>query len=171
MTPSKNHYRAFTLIEVIAVIVVMSIIAGVAAPVLLAVSNTYTQSMEHRTAAESVSIALDRIIRIVRETPELPAQQGAPDITAALPQRLELGDGTVVELTGSNLMLTLPTTAPAILCAGVSSFELLYLKEDAQPLDTAGGDPTSDTYKVEIRIAAGDIELRSAAFIRAHLAS
>ena len=64
MTHTNNTRRAFTLIETIAVIVVIGIIAAITSPILLSVSNTYTQSLEQRTSAESVSIALDRIVRV-----------------------------------------------------------------------------------------------------------
>ncbi len=171
MSARTHTNRAFTLIEMIAVIVILGIVASVASPILLAVSNTYTQSMEHRTAAESVSIALDRIVRVIRETPEVSGAEGTPDVTAAQATRFAIGDGTTIELTGTNLILTLPATAPAVLCSDVSTFELNYIGEDAQPLNFSGGDALTDTYKIDIRIRSGDIELRASAFLREHLAS
>ena len=163
--------NAFTLIEVIAVIVVLGVVAGVASPILFSMSNTYASSLDQRTQAEAASIALDRVIRVIRETPPVAGNSGTPDIAVATASRFELGDTTEIELTGTNLMLTLPGETPAILCSDVEQFELTYLTDDATELDTGAGDALTDIHMIHIRIRSGETELRAGAFLREKLAS
>lgn len=163
--------RGFTLIEVIAVIVVLGVVAGLASPIMLSMSETYRSALDQRTAAESASIALDRVMRIVRETPPVVGSPGTPDITTATATRYTLGDGTSIELLGTNLMLTIPGEQPAVLCSDVTAFELTYLKDDSTELNLGAGDALSDVHKVDIRIACGPTELRAGAFLREKLAS
>lgn len=155
--------RAFTLVELIASMVVVGLIAASAAPLIGTASDNFVKSSENREASERLSHAMNRIVRLLRAAPSTAPGSGLPDITVATASNIEFADGSELQLLGSTLWLTPAGGAASQLCSNVTMFEISYFGEDSDT-DTMGT-PTS-TQRFQITLASGGQELRSAAFIR-----
>lgn len=162
-SPSPISRAAFTLVEVLAVIVIVGAVASATAPIILALSDSYATARDQRIAADTAGAAMERIVRLVREAPETIAGSGAPDITAASATTIEFASGERVELTGTTLWLTVPGEAASPLASGVSVFNLSFLGHDGVTNTMAS--PQS-TQRVDVRFVVNGLELRSSAFIR-----
>ncbi len=160
------RHSGFTLVETIAVILVLGVLAGVTAPLMVGAAGSYADARDGRRAVEDASFALDRIVRILREAPS-DATAGEPGFASADADGFELADGTEVSLSGTDLMLSIAGGAAAPLCRDVAVFELTYRGADGAVLDFGGGDVPGDAARVEIRIAASGQEMRTAVFLRA----
>jgi len=158
-----NQRRAFTLIELIASMVIIGVIASVAAPLIGTASDSYVTASDNRSNTERVAFAMDRAVRMLRSAPPTASGSGLPDIVVATTDDVEFADGSELELIGSTLWLTPAGGAASALCAGVTVFALTYLHEDGVT-DTIAT-PTS-TQRIGIRIVANGQELRSVAFLR-----
>ncbi len=155
--------RAFTLIELIATMVVLAVVASVAAPIMVASSDAYADAANQREAAERVAAALDRVVRVVREAPATAPGETTPDIVEATTTSLEFAGGVRLELSGSTLLLTTATEAQSPLCQGVSAFALEFLAADG--VTDSSGAPTS-TQRVNVRLTSGGVEARTSVFLR-----
>lgn len=164
MTPrARNH--AFTLIETIAVILIVGLLAGVVGPLMVGAADAYAGARDDRRATEDASFALDRIVRILREAPEADTP-GTPAFTKTTSSGFAFADGTQIILSDTDLMMQIGAGAFAPLCRDVTDFELTYLRADGLPLDTPGGDDASDTRRVMIRLVADGQDLRTCVFLR-----
>jgi prepilin-type N-terminal cleavage/methylation domain-containing protein len=155
--------RAFTLIELISVIVIMGAISTVIAPLVTAAATTHAQSAEQRKTAESLGAALERIVRILRETPATEPGEPTPDFVSVGASSVTLTDGHRIDLIGSTLWLTAPGKTPSPLCQNVTSFHLTYLAADGVA-DTSMSPP--QTQRIEITLASDAMELRTCVFLR-----
>ena len=153
--------RGFTLPEVIATIVIVGALAAVGAPLIAELSDAHASASAQRSSSESVGVAIERVVRMIREAPT--DGSGGVDITTAGASTLLLGNGHRVELITQTLWLTVPGEAASPLLQGVSAFELAYLGADGAT-DTSSA--PAQTQRITIRIATGNFELRSAAWIR-----
>lgn len=155
--------RAFTLIELISVIVIMGAISAVIAPLVTAAATTHAQSASQRETAESLGAAMERIVRVLRETPATEPGEPTPDFTSAGASSVTLADGHAVELIDSTLWLTVPGETPAPLCQGVTEFHLDYLGADGVTDTTMSPDQTQ---RIEVTLASDAMELRTCVFLR-----
>ena len=155
--------RAFTLIELIASMVIIGVIASVAVPLISAASDSYVTSSNNRDEVERVAHAMGRALRLLRAAPATGPGSGQPDITTAATSDIEFADGSELELIGTTLWLTPAGASAAPLCAGVTAFELEYIGEDGM---TSTILTPENTQRIVIRIATSGQELRCAAFLR-----
>lgn len=155
--------RAFTLVELVASMVVLGVVASVAAPLIASASDAFVKASSNRDDVERVSHAMDRVIRLLRTAPATAPGSGQPDITVATADHIEFGDGSELQLVGTTLMLTPAGGVASPLCAGVTVFELSYLLENGN--GSSIGTPLS-TQRMRVRIVANGQELRSAVFLR-----
>jgi prepilin-type N-terminal cleavage/methylation domain-containing protein len=158
-----NRQRAFTLIELIASMVIIGFVASVAVPLIGAASDSFVTSSNNRDETERLSHAMDRAIRLLRAAPSTAPGSGQPDIAVAATDNIEFADGAGLELIGTTLWLTPAGGTASPLCAGVSAFVISYLGEDGT---TSTILTPENTQRFVIRIAAGAQELRGAAFLR-----
>lgn len=159
--------RAFTLVELLATIVVISTVAGVTSSILMEASKTYSRSAAHRRSLENAAMALDRIARVLREAPAKEAVPGAIDFIAATPSMLSLSDQTRVEFAAGTVALASTDGVAQTLCNDVSSFNLTYYDAAGSEADTSGG--TDTVRRVGIRLTTGGVELRTSVWLRASL--
>ncbi len=164
INPSKPC-RAFTLVELIGVMVVLSVLAAVAGPLLTSGADAYHRAAAQREALERASFAMDRTLGLLRDAPDSPSGSGVPAFTSAEPRRFAFADGRRVEWKGGSLWATIPGQpgGEAPLCAAVEGFSLRYLGADGVT-DTSAS-PGQST-RVEVTITTGGVTLRSAAFLR-----
>ena len=143
--------------------VVLGVVASVAAPLIGAASDAYVTAADNRDDVERLAHAMDRALRLLRETPATTPGSGQPDISVAATDNIEFADGSALILIGTTLWLTPIGGAAAPLCTGVKVFELTYLGEDGVTNTIAASE---NTQRIEIRIIANGHELRSAVFLR-----
>ncbi len=129
MSCSRIAYHGFTLLEMIAAIVVTSVISVTLMPVVAGASDSYASARDVRNSTERVAFALDRIIRIAREAPIGEGGTGV-GIASATQSKVVFSDGTGIELSGTTLEMLVPGGNPVPLCFDVDSFVIQYFGED-----------------------------------------
>jgi prepilin-type N-terminal cleavage/methylation domain-containing protein len=155
--------RAFTLVEMMGVIVIFATLAAVISPVALQAAGAHRRAATQRDASERAGHALERIVRLLRECPPAVEGEPAPGISAATASSITLTDGAKAELLGTTLWLTPAGGSAAPLCADVGAFELRYRGADGVA-DTLANPQA--TQRIEIRLTASGFELRTIVFLR-----
>ncbi len=158
-SPSRH---AFTLLELLAAVLVMSIIAAVLMPIITSASQVYTQTRRVRTGTEHVAFAIDRVTRILREAPIGPGDSGI-GVASATPTRVAFTDGTGFQLSGSTLEMLLPAGGSAPLCEGVDDVVITYLASDGVS-DTSAAPAL--TQRFVVTITSGQVEMSVLVFPR-----
>lgn len=154
--------RAFTLLEAVVTIVVLSIVAAVVLPVVNAAADAYGASSTAERAVDDSVYAMDRVTRLLREAP-MGATYGQIGVTELGDDRVVFSDGSGCRLQGDELQQRASDGSWDTLCDQVETFEL-----DA--LTATGDDASSDPTQVQlfqVRLVRAGFELRSAAFCRA----
>lgn len=157
---TRHAHRGFTLLEMVAAILVVSIISAVVLPVVLTSTQHYAEAVSEREAVDASAFAIDRAVRFVREIPVDDA--GEAEIATIGGSSLVLDDGSGVELSGTDLVLRDTSGTAHVLCDDVDTFTLTYLSEDGV---TATADRAA-VWTVAIRLETRGVDLRSEAFIR-----
>ena len=121
--------RAFTLIELLAAITIMSIISVTLMPVIGSATEWYIVSRQVRSSTDRAGFAFDRITRVVLQAPIGANDSGVGILTAGV-DSVEFIDGTGVRLLGTTLEMLVPGQSPVPLCFEVSSFTIEYLADD-----------------------------------------
>ncbi len=164
MTTDALHQRAvgrgFTLVEVIAVMAIVGAIAGVVTPLVVGSSENFSLATSQRAAASRVDYAMLRVTRSIRNAHG--ALGGGADITTAGDSRIAFGCGLRIELLGSTLWLTEPSSAAAPLCQSVDVFRIEYLGEDGVT-DTQGA--PSETRRLRLVIESGRFAIQTTVFL------
>lgn len=134
-----GRQHGFTLVEVIASIVIMSVIAAVVLPVMTTFSRRHAEAATERAAVQRIAHAGDRLARVLRESPT--RSDGRLAIDAAETDALRFSDGRGIELDGSDLMLHLPDGRSGLLLSDVETFQigLLDASGAAAPVDPIEG--------------------------------
>ncbi len=152
MTPYR---RAFTLLELVAAILVMSIISVTIFPVIHSASESFISARQARSSTEQAAFALDRIVRVIRQAP-IGTDESGVGITASTSSSLTLSDGNGFQLTSSTLELLVPGSSPVPLCKDVDTLELTLLKDDG----TQGAlDSIQDAHRIHVRLVVESVEL------------
>lgn len=129
MRDTRMHQSGFTLLELLAAIVVMSVISATLMPVISSASESYAAARHVRSTTEHAAFALDRVTRITRQAP-IGAGDTGVSITSSSASAIEFGDGTGFQLLGSTLEMLVPGDDPVPLCFDVDSFTISYLADD-----------------------------------------
>lgn len=155
--------RAFTLVELLGVIVIFAALGGVISPVVLEATGAHRRAVTQRDAAQRAGYALERAVRLLRNTPPATPGDPTPGLAVALDDTVERSDGARVELIGTTLWLTPEGGVAAPLCQGVDAFELDYIGADGAA-DTSAS--PGSTQRIAIRIVVDGFELRTVVFLR-----
>ena len=158
----RTTARGFTLVELMASIVVIAIIGAVILPLVATATSRYRLATDERAAVERVAYALDRVVRLIRETPAGPG--GTLDLAAASADALRFGDGRGIEMDSGDLVLRQSDGSTSVLCPDVDAIELRYIASDGVT-DVGATDPTQ-AWRVEVRLGSAGVELVAAAFPR-----
>lgn len=158
----RTPARGFTLVELLASIVVLAIIGAVVLPLVATATSRYRIATDQRAAVERVAYALDRVVRLIREAPAGPG--GTLDLASASADALRFGDGRGIEMASGDLVLRLPDGTTGVLCPDVDVVELRYIAADGVT-DVGATDPAR-AWRVEVRLGAAGVELIAAAFPR-----
>lgn len=116
--------NAFTLVELIAVMVILGALAAATAPIVATAGQSYADASNLRAAADDLAYALQRAARTLRDAPG--------NVIIATDGAIELSGGKRLERLGTTLWLTEPGEAPSPLCQDVTAFQITHLAEDGQ---------------------------------------
>jgi prepilin-type N-terminal cleavage/methylation domain-containing protein len=163
--PTSRH--AFTLVEVLAAVVVLGIIGAVVLPTVFTASTRIASAESDRRSVEQVAFAMDRVVRTLREIP-LDANR-AFVLPAAGATEITLDDGRRLWLDGTTLRYRDADGNEAPLCTAVDAFTLSFLAADGVT-DALASDP-ADTWSVHVRLEAQGVTLAAVAFPRVRAGS
>ena len=158
--------RAMTLLEMVASITVLSIIAVAVLPVLASSADAYASAAQTRRDTERIAFAAERCLRLLREA-QAGAAAGELDVSVAQPDHVQFTDGRGIRLVGTDLVLIDPGDPDAPICRDVDTFTIRYLGADGVT-DTAG--TPNATQRFVVTIETGGLELSIAVFPRARIA-
>lgn len=126
----------FTLIELIAVIVILGVVAGLGSSLLVEIVDAWALYKDQRELAESATMSMDRMVREIRR---------AVSISSADDSDLQFmvigGDSISFDLSGTTLRRTLNGTANG-LAANVDSLTFTYYDISDLPLPTPVATPS-----------------------------
>lgn len=151
----RNNPKAFTLLELTAAVVVMSIISVVLLPVLSAASDAYITTRTIRTSTEQSAYALDRIARIIRQAPIGPGDEGV-GIQSATLTSLEFTDGTGFEINDGALEMLVPGSTNAKLCPNIDDLVIQYFADDG--ITSTLATPTQ-THRICVTLTSGELRM------------
>jgi len=152
---NSSSRNGFTLLELLASVVIMGVIGAVVFPVISASSEAYTTTREIRNRTESVAHALDRMVRVVRQAP-IGASDTGIGVTTATPIALEFSDGTGFELNSGAIKMLVPGEANAMLCTNIDALSIQYLAEDGM---TSTVSTPSVSHRIVVTITSGDLRM------------
>ena len=159
-----NHRRAFTLIELLATIMVLGLSMVAVLPVLTSVSDAAHRARTIAHRHHDISIALQRIAGILRESgdpsvaPSMLTVQSATEFRLASGAGIALDSGTLIE------RATTGQTMP--LAPGITRFEVRYLRDDGS---TTTAIP-QDVHSVEVLLENAEIAAAMRVFLRGRMA-
>lgn len=161
--PHQLIRAGLTLVEMMASIVVIGIVCSLVMPVILGASDTYIATINARNGMEAVAFAMDRSVRLLRETP-VGSAANTVGISIAQPGQLRFTDGRGLELdVNGNLLLRDAAGVTYPLLDQVTTFQIDYLGADSTT--STSGTP-ANTQRFRVKIVSRGIELRAAAFAR-----
>lgn len=172
-----HHHLGLSLVEAIAVIVVLAIIGGSSAGLLVRAASAYAVSRDTAATHREASAALERITRELREAPPAEtndaAQYRAP-IHEATTTTLRFGAGRWFTLENNTINWSEDdATTFNPLLTDVRSFTIVCLDDSQQPIPMPL-QPDAIVHAITIAIEAGEasrpVTLRSSVFLRANLA-
>ena len=163
--PLHRRRAGLTLLELIASITIMSVIAVSVFPVIASSADAYASATQTRTRTERVAFALDRCIRLLREASGSDPV-GSLDITTAAADRVVFADGRGIALSAGSLVYLESGQPDAPLCRDVSAFQISFIGADGVT-DTIA--TPEDTQRFNISITADGLTLTGSAFARARI--
>lgn len=107
--------KAFTLIETIAVMVILGTLSAVFSTVLFSATDGYADTARSRQSTEGVAIAIERMTASLRAA--APPDDSTPLIVGASRERIEFSSGLILEFSDGALLMTRPGEPEAVLLA------------------------------------------------------
>lgn len=171
--------RGFTIIELLASMVVMSVLGTLGSVLLLNAADGYTDAVTRTRAHADLSVTFDRIVREVRSIGLDDGASGvAPDIDRLTPELLRWRDSDdevwQITLTGTNLTLAADGGAPAVLLGDVSDVNFVAYGDTHDTLAASlNGNACDDIRRIGIEVEVtrdGLVEsLRTLVYLRGTL--
>ena len=159
----RHAARGFTLLELMATMLVVSIIIVVVMPVITTAVSRYGEAAAVRRTTERVSYATDRVVRLLREIPI--DANGRADIDSLTGTGVTLNDASGVRLSSGALLLAEPGGDENTLCDDITTFEIQGYAADGV---TTTND-LSEIWSIRVRIVSDEVELRTLAFLRGRI--
>lgn len=155
MKTDTQIHHGFTLLELLASIIVMSIISVTLMPVIGAASESFAVARQVRSSTERAGFALDRVTRVIRQAP-IGADNTGVGVSSATASSLTFSDGTGFQLIGSTLEMLVVGNDPVPLCLDVDEFQVVYIGDDG--VTNTVNRPTI-THRFMVRVETDGIEL------------
>jgi len=154
--------RAFTLVEVTMTVLILGVVSASVVPIVFTAGDAYANAANVRRTAEKTAYAMERAVRMLRDTPA-GATRGTLDITIANPSQVRFGSGKGMELTGTTLYERATDGTLSPLCDQVTTFTIQHLGDDG--VTSTAATPTT-TQRFNVTIVCNEFELRSSALAR-----
>jgi len=164
-TNGATNERGLTILELMASITIMGVIAVAIMPVIASAADAYASATQTRQETERIAFALDRCVRVLREATGTDPI-GSLDIAGAASDRIVFADGRGLALSGTDLVYLETGQADAPLCRDVTVFQIDYLASDGVT-DTLG--TPGDTQRFNITLTSSGMTLTGSAFARARI--
>nr|AQQ75239.1 hypothetical protein [uncultured bacterium] len=145
---------AFTLVEVVATIIVLAVIGSIASRTIITAMDSYVQASTQAQLHSELSIALDRIERELRKIP-IKAGYGsiAPDISSVTSTSMAWSGNCSLSLSGDQLLLAESGEPAVILLDDVSAISIQAYDENNSALAAnLSGTSCDPIRRVAIRI-------------------
>ncbi len=155
MKTDTQIHHGFTLLELLASIIVMSIISVTLMPVIGAASESFAVARQVRSSTERAGFALDRVTRVIRQAP-IGANNTGVGVSSATASSLTFSDGTGFQLIGTTLEMLVVGNDPVPLCLDVDEFQVVYIGDDG--VSNTVNTPTT-THRFMVRVETDGIEL------------
>ena len=127
---TRRRPTGFTIIEMIATIVILAIVGSLVSSILMSATSGYSRGATAAQLHGELSMALDRVDRELREIElDQAAASTAPDISAMTASSITWNTDCSLSLSGSNLMLTMNGGTAAVLLSNVTAFTLAAYNE------------------------------------------
>jgi prepilin-type N-terminal cleavage/methylation domain-containing protein len=154
MIKMQPKRKAFTLVEIIVVITILGILAGLGAPMLAKLFDSFQFILYRKSLTESADAALRRISREIRRAADDTSVFTANSTT----YRFNDINGNTIQyqLSGSDLNREFNGASDTLL-ANVSSFSFTYLEDDAAAAIAA---PLVNPQATDIKFIQADITLQ-----------
>lgn len=167
-----NHRRAlsgFTLVETIAVMVVLGVISAVLSSVLYTATDAYSIAETQRRSMDEIGFAMEKIARLVREQPASASDPGSSGLIEADAHLLRFESGLRIELVDRAIEIEIPGQGVAVLLRDVDSCTFTLYPDgpgDVEPIDPSGGQSPAPTRVIECRIDCGPYSLSTRVLLR-----
>ena len=157
---TTNAVRAgFTLLELVATMLVLSVISVVLAPVITSATDSYASARELRDVSDETAFALSTIVRVWREAPAGQADRLA--IVTADEQSVGFADGTGLRLRDGTLeRVEADGSFPVV--RGVEQLRFEYIGADGRTPAVRA----SQAQRVHITLTVRGMTLTAVAFPR-----
>lgn len=132
--PTRLGAPAFTLVELLAAVIVIAVIGLVASGLIVRVATTNADTVTRGQVQSDLSAAMERIDRELRQ---IPARTGstAPHIDAVTPTSITFGASSSIGLSSGTLTIS-TGGSPATLLTGVSAMTVQCYDESNSALAT-----------------------------------
>lgn len=167
--------RAFTLVEAVATITIIAIIAGASSRLIFAGADGYASAATRAELANAASAAMERIALELREVAARPASSPVePHLDSVTASSISWEGGVSLALSGSEVILTTGGVGRTLV-ADVGSFAIQCFDESGTPLaSTLSGDACDAVRRIQITLTltrSGVSEtLRTRVFLRCMIA-
>lgn len=164
--------RAFTLVELVATMVVLGAIGSIAATLMFGSLDGYLDATARAQLHAEASIGLDRIVRELRAVPlDDAASDIAPDIDSIADTAIAWKGDSSLGLSGSSLLLVLDGGASAVLLGDVDDFTISAWDESGAALALPRSGAACDAVRrltISITLARAGVgeTLRTDVFLR-----
>ena len=160
----SNPRRAFTLVELLATIMVLGISVGAALPVLSAVSDGARRASALARQHHESSVAMERIAEILRESgnPNIPSTM----LTVLSPTQFRVASGRGVQLSKTTLIERDSKGRSKTLAHDITRVQFRYLRDDGAT--TTG--TSAEVHAVEVVLDTTEVSSAMRVFLRGRMA-
>ncbi len=137
MTRVRTILRAFTLVELVATMTIISAASAVTATVISSSARSYADSARSATMHAVGTAALERITNELKACPLDPAAPvPSPRITRVRRNAIDWANGYSLSLVARELRLTTPSQPAQAIAQDVSAFSIRTYDHENRPLAT-----------------------------------
>lgn len=161
MPVHRSIRRAFTLLELVVAMLVISIISVAVMPVIVSATDAYAANREARSAADDAAFAASTIVRLIQEAPG--SEPGGLAVASGDTTSIVFTNGIGLRLDGGTLVLIGPD-GNAPFARRVEQFRLDYVGPDGITPVVA-----SEAHRVHARLTIAGFTLSTVAFPRVNI--